>query len=113
MCESRCTGAILMSDDQEIRIFLDGNMWCALRGQDLQVGESGFGETPKAALAGLLGMTDEGTSPPLEQYCPLLTDPSDGGALPCLGAECAWRDVERDKCSIVTIAAAASSRGWS
>jgi len=96
-------------DDQEIRISLDGNQWCALRGPDLQEGESGFGSTPAAALAELLGMTDESTSPPLEQYCPLLTDPDDGGALPCLGAECAWRDVGRDKCSIVTIAAAISS----
>jgi len=105
----------MAGDDQEIRISLDGNQWCALRGPNLQEGESGFGSTPAAALADLLGMTDESTSlplehePPLEQYCPLLTDPDDGGALPCLGAECAWRGVGRDKCSIVTIAAAISS----
>jgi len=34
------------------RIFPDGAMWCVLLGENLQVGISGFGETPaKAALA--------------------------------------------------------------
>lgn len=28
----------------------DGNMWCALYGDDLQVGLAGFGETPAKAL---------------------------------------------------------------
>jgi len=28
--------------DEEIRIFKDGDQWCALRGTDLQEGESGF-----------------------------------------------------------------------
>jgi len=46
--EGRCM------DDQEIRISLDGNQWCALRGANLQEGESGFGPTPAAALADLL-----------------------------------------------------------
>jgi len=54
-------------------------------------------------------MSDESTSSPLEPYCPLLADPDDCGALPCLGADCAWWDAGRDKCSVVTIAAAISS----
>lgn len=29
----------------------DGTMWCALLGDDLQVGVAGFGETPAAAMA--------------------------------------------------------------
>lgn len=33
------------------RIFPDGNMWCALYGEDLQEGIAGFGETPAAACA--------------------------------------------------------------
>lgn len=33
------------------KIFPDGNMWCALLGQDLQCGVSGFGPTPAAAAA--------------------------------------------------------------
>ncbi len=28
----------------------DGNMWCALFGDDLQVGVAGFGETPAKAM---------------------------------------------------------------
>lgn len=28
----------------------DGNMWCALHGEDLQVGIAGFGPTPAKAL---------------------------------------------------------------
>ena len=45
---------MLMSDDQEIRISRDGNMWCALRGENLQEGEAGFGATPEIALTTLL-----------------------------------------------------------
>jgi hypothetical protein len=44
-----------MADDQEIRLFRDGDQWCALRGGDLQEGVSGFGLTPEAALMELLG----------------------------------------------------------
>lgn len=29
-----------MADDQEIRIYRDGDQWCALRGPDLQEGVS-------------------------------------------------------------------------
>lgn len=32
------------------RVFKDGDMWCALLGDDLQVGISGFGKTPAKAL---------------------------------------------------------------
>ena len=42
-----------MTDGQEIRLFRDGDQWCALRGPDLQEGESGFGPTPEAALRDL------------------------------------------------------------
>ena len=47
-----------MTDDQEIRIFPDGDQWCALRGPDLHEGESGFGATPEEALMYLIGQTD-------------------------------------------------------
>lgn len=33
------------------RIFPDGDMWCALLGDDLQIGISGFGKTPREACA--------------------------------------------------------------
>lgn len=33
------------------RIFPDGNMWCALYGENLQEGVAGFGETPEKACA--------------------------------------------------------------
>ena len=32
------------------RLFKDGNAWCALYGDDLQVGIAGFGDTPALAL---------------------------------------------------------------
>ena len=41
--------------DEEIRIFKDGDQWCALRGPDLQEGGSGFGATPEEALMSLKG----------------------------------------------------------
>jgi hypothetical protein len=28
----------------------DGNMWCALYGEDIQIGVAGFGDTPDAAM---------------------------------------------------------------
>ena len=31
-------------------IYPDGNMWCALYGEDLQSGVAGFGETPAKAM---------------------------------------------------------------
>lgn len=31
------------------RIYIDGNMWCALYGDNLQDGVAGFGETPDLA----------------------------------------------------------------
>ncbi len=31
-------------------LFADGNQWCALLGDDLQVGIAGFGDTPAAAM---------------------------------------------------------------
>ncbi len=48
-----------MTDDQEIRISLDGNKWCALCGPNLQEGLSGFGDTPEEALMDLIGQTDD------------------------------------------------------
>lgn len=32
-------------------VYPDGNMWCALYGENLQDGVCGFGETPAAAMA--------------------------------------------------------------
>lgn len=33
------------------RVFPDGDQWCALYGEDLQMGVAGFGDTPAAACA--------------------------------------------------------------
>jgi hypothetical protein len=33
------------------RIFPDGDQWCALYGEDLQMGVAGFGNTPEGACA--------------------------------------------------------------
>ena len=43
-----------MSKFDEIRIFPDGDMWCALIGPDLQEGVAGFGTTPEQALHTLI-----------------------------------------------------------
>jgi hypothetical protein len=32
------------------RVYPDGDMWCALYGEDLQMGVAGFGESPDAAV---------------------------------------------------------------
>jgi hypothetical protein len=32
------------------RIFIDGNQWCALYGENLQDGVAGFGDSPDAAM---------------------------------------------------------------
>jgi len=39
-----------MKFDLPIKVYLDGDMWCALLGKDLQEGLAGFGKTPKRAL---------------------------------------------------------------
>lgn len=36
-----------------INVFIDGNKWCALLGEDLQEGLAGFGDTPSEALRDL------------------------------------------------------------
>lgn len=32
------------------KLYIDGSMWCALIGEDLQSGVAGFGDTPHKAL---------------------------------------------------------------
>ena len=36
-----------------ISVFMDGNLWCALLGNNLQEGLGGFGNTPAEALRAL------------------------------------------------------------
>ena len=36
-----------------IKVFKDGNMWCALTGDDLESGIAGFGTTPVDAIRDL------------------------------------------------------------
>lgn len=46
-------------------VFPDGNQWCCLYGNDLQVGVAGFGETPARACAAFdLAWSTEKTPPP-------------------------------------------------
>jgi len=37
------------SDNREVKVLPDGNKWCCLHGDNLQVGIAGFGDTPEAA----------------------------------------------------------------
>jgi hypothetical protein len=32
------------------RVFIDGNKWCALYGDDIQCGVAGFGDSPELAM---------------------------------------------------------------
>lgn len=38
----------------QITIQIDGDMWCALLGENLQEGVAGFGDTPQEALEKLI-----------------------------------------------------------
>ena len=37
------------SDNRDVRVSPDGDKWCCLLGDNLQVGVAGFGDTPEAA----------------------------------------------------------------
>ncbi len=39
-----------MMDLLEVKIYLDGDQWCAMVGEDIQSGVAGFGDTPLQAL---------------------------------------------------------------
>lgn len=42
-----------------IKIYRDGNQWCALIGQDLQNGYAGFGDTIVGAIRGLCNLIEK------------------------------------------------------
>jgi len=42
--------AIRPSTVYKPKIFVDGNQWCVLYGEDLQSGVAGFGESPEKAM---------------------------------------------------------------
>ena len=44
----------------DIRVFKDGDKWCALRGENLQSGDAAFGENPHQALSRFLKSYGEG-----------------------------------------------------
>jgi len=46
-----CELAAAPSTHLKPRLFPDGNMWCALYGENLQEGVCGFGKTPEGAMA--------------------------------------------------------------
>ena len=41
------------SKETVIRVFKDGNQWCAMIGDNLQIGVCGFGDVPLVALCNL------------------------------------------------------------
>ncbi len=48
-----CNAAQLLAEPSAIyrpKLTIDGNMWCALYGDNLQDGVAGFGETPEKAM---------------------------------------------------------------
>ena len=44
-------------------LYPDGDQWCALLGENLQEGVSGFGETPQAAMLAFDKVFNEGKTP--------------------------------------------------
>jgi hypothetical protein len=52
IAEVRAAGLYLTPSNRiKPRLFMDGNRWCALQGDDPSVGVAGFGDTPEEALA--------------------------------------------------------------
>ena len=45
---------ITASIDSSVKLYLDGNQWCALHGENLQEGVSGWGDSPLEAIAHLM-----------------------------------------------------------
>lgn len=48
------------------RLFLDGNQWCALYGDNLQDGVCGFGDTPAGAIDAFEAAMNESVNRPVE-----------------------------------------------
>lgn len=48
----------MVESDLTVRIFMDGDMWCALAGQNIQEGTVGFGPSPALAVAEFLKVLD-------------------------------------------------------
>lgn len=46
------------------KVFIDGNQWCALYGEDLMSGVAGFGDTPADAVADFNRQWLTGKAPP-------------------------------------------------
>jgi hypothetical protein len=52
IAEVRAAGLYLTPSNRlKPKLFMDGNRWCALHGDDPVVGVAGFGDTPEQALA--------------------------------------------------------------
>ena len=55
-CDARQSGRILFeamqfkSTQTQVELFMDGDQWCALLGENLQEGKAGFGDTKSEAL---------------------------------------------------------------
>jgi hypothetical protein len=53
MYANACDQSILIQKPSVIyrpKLFIDGNQWCALYGENIQDGVAGFGETPEKAM---------------------------------------------------------------
>ena len=94
-----------MSDDKGIRIYRDGDQWCALRGPNLQEGESGFGPTPEAALRDL--QIIEIRQAEYAQICSLVQARCNGGWRTC--GQCPF--LTDDRCDRDEIRKLVSSEG--
>lgn len=60
--------------EDSIKVYQDGNMWCALLGEDLQAGRACFADNPLAALQGLcfeLGILNRKGAPPIPTAAPM------------------------------------------
>lgn len=62
------------------QIRADGDQWCALLGEDLQVGVSGFGPTPAAAMAAFDLAFWKGQTPRAIQLSAIASSRAEGSA---------------------------------
>ncbi len=49
---------MIMKGTLKIKVFQDGDQFCALVGKDLQTGSAGFGDTPTQALRRLVQLME-------------------------------------------------------
>lgn len=83
------------------RLFIDGDQWCALYGENIQDGVAGFGDTPAKALSDFdAAFNKQLTPPPTHEIFPGTTEALEELSIRPTGSEAdgpiTWREFEND-----------------